>query len=83
MKKLTSMLLSLVIVWQVFAVPTFADNNETTEYWSTMESFGVVDPEQNRNSTFTVADMSKMIYNLLNNIFISIYSISKSNSIYA
>lgn len=66
MKKLTSMLLSLVIVWQVFAVPTFADNNETTEYWSTMESFGVVDPEQNRNSTFTVADMSKMIYNLLN-----------------
>lgn len=66
MKKLTGMLLSLVLALQVFAVPAFADNNETTEYWSTMESFGVIDSEQNRNSTFTVADMSKMIYNLLN-----------------
>lgn len=66
MKRLTSILLSLMVVLQAFAVPTFADENETTEYWSTMQSFGVVDSEQNRSSTFTIADMSKMIYNLLN-----------------
>lgn len=66
MKRLTGILLSLMVVLQAFVVPTFADENETTEYWSTMESFGVVDSKMNRNGTFTVADMSMMIYNLLN-----------------
>lgn len=51
---------------QVLALPAFAEETPDAEYWSTIESFGIVSEDTNKNGTFTIADMCKMVYRLMN-----------------
>ena len=66
MKKLISVLISIIIMAQLIVLPVSAKESSVTEYWKTMQSFGVVGAETNKNGNFTIADMSKMLFNLLN-----------------
>ena len=66
MKKLISVLISIIIMAQLIVLPISAKEISDTEYWETMPSFGIVGADTNKNGNFTIADMSKMLYHLLN-----------------
>lgn len=66
MKKLISLLISTILMLQMLALPVFAEETPDAEYWSTIESFGIVSEDTNKNGTFTIADMCKMVYRLMN-----------------
>lgn len=66
MKKLISTLLLLTILLQLFAATVLAEDNTDAEYRNTMESFGVISSDKSMSGQFTIAEMSEMIYNLLN-----------------
>ena len=66
MKRFIGLILTLALVLQLAAIPVHADGAGDTESWSTMECFGVVQADSDKNGTFTVADMSEMLYHLLN-----------------
>ncbi len=66
MKKIISLLLSMLVVLEALCVPVFAEEDTVSEYMQTMREFGVISEEKYETGTFTVATMSEMVYKLLN-----------------
>lgn len=66
MKKIISILISAVIALQLLVLPVSAETEEKSEYWNTMVGFGVIAEDAKADGTFTIAEMSQMIYRLLN-----------------
>lgn len=65
MKKIISLLISVIIAVQLLVLPVSAEEN-SPEYILTMQNFGVLTGDENLNGTFSIADLSAMVYRLLN-----------------
>ena len=66
MRKIFGLILSLALVFQLAAVSVSADNSTDTEPWNTAECFGIIKSGSSKDGTFTIADMSEMLYHFMN-----------------
>ena len=66
MKKIIGFFTAIVIVLHLAVIPVSANADSNPEHWITMEKFGVIKSEISPENTFTIADMSQMLYRLLN-----------------